>query len=215
MLNGPVGELALLAMPALEWTSVAAGATAGLAVGLLNAWTTAQRERSGQLRQRMLDLADEFIVAFRDAERYARCEEPNEPESARRQRELRLLTARIDLLYGQRSSVAYRAREATQVLEDLFNLLNEPVRDEEDDEEFDSRVWVREQRIEREVAAFMSAAGFTIRSGGRHPAHAWIRPRVLIVRACVFMPGKWRALRTLKTAQARSKEQAGRQRSQC
>jgi hypothetical protein len=145
-------------------------------------------------------------VAFRDAERYARCEEPNEPESARRQRELRLLTARIDLLYGQRSSVAYRAREATQVLEDLFNLLNEPVRDEEDDEEFDSRVWVREQRIEREVAAFMSAAGITIRSGGRHPAHAWIRPRVLIVRACVFMPGKWRALRTLKTAQARSKE---------
>jgi hypothetical protein len=201
-----VGELASLAVPALEWTSVATGAAGGLAVGLLNAWTTAERERSGQLRERMLDLADAFIVAFRDAERCTQYEEPNVAESERLQRELRMLTARIELLYGRRSSVAYHAREATEALEDLSNLLREPGGADVDDEDFDSRVWARKQRIERGATVFMSASGAAIRTGGRHPARAWIKPRMLMARALVFTPKKWRAIRKLKATQARRAE---------
>ncbi|MGH2941793.1 MAG: hypothetical protein ACRDLN_03320, partial [Solirubrobacteraceae bacterium] len=104
-------------MPKLDWTRIAAG---GTAIGLVGAWTGARRSaRDEQLRERMLDVAETFVVLLRAGEQcvlHPHDDEPRFAECLRIQDELWQLVARIELLYGSDSKVLAHASEATGAL---------------------------------------------------------------------------------------------------
>ena len=82
--------------------------------GFVGAWAAARGERSAQLRNRMLDVADAYVVALAETLGFIdwQAERVSTDEAERRLPQIDVLVARIDLLFMPDSAVAEHASEA-------------------------------------------------------------------------------------------------------
>jgi len=153
-------------------------ALAGLLGATIGALLSGRQQRSAQLRDRMLDVALEYVEALREAVPDAPMEP--RPELAGQRAALeraRKWSHRAVLLFGPDSPAGEQAIEAYFATLSAFDHAKQPLDVEErlgDGESTARSIWLADhERIEgsaeRAVDRFAYLAGRAIRSGGRHP----------------------------------------------
>lgn len=158
-------------MAAIDWASVLSGGVVGGAIG---AWAAARRERSTQLRDRMLDVADAYVVTLGETVGFIGwLQKPEIDEAERRLPKLDVLVARIELLFAPDSAVAVHAAEAVlaaRIAIERRRELDKPAdRDSPARSLLENRLDQGLVKAEREYRAFARSASYVIRIGGRHP----------------------------------------------
>jgi hypothetical protein len=175
----------------LRWATIT---TAGTTIGLLTGWTAARRERGRPSSERLLDVAEAYVIVLRSALQcvlYPHDGEPRCAECRQLQGDLWVLIGRIELLYGPESIVAAHAIEATGALGAVEVLAQQDARNGGDPSLRD-RIDAEERRVEREYRAFLQATRAVIRAGGRRPASTGIRARLRAITSPVLGPERRR-----------------------
>jgi hypothetical protein len=180
-------------------TSTLLVAGAGLLGVMIGGLLAGRQQRSGQLRDRMLDVALEYVEALRGALPDA----PDEPRSATASAESDLaraykLSQKALLIFGPDSPAGEQAVEAYFETLTAFDHAQRPLDIEErilDGESTARSIWQHEQeradaRAERSVDEFSVLAGRAIRSGAHHP---WIE-RGRRLRRWIFRSGERRRI---------------------
>jgi hypothetical protein len=171
----------------LKWATIVTG---GTTIGLLSGWTAARRARGRPSSERLLDVAEAYVVVLRAALQcvlYPHDGEPRLTECRRLQGDLWVLVARIELLYGPESIVAGHAIEAIGALGAVEVLAQQDARNG-GDLSLRERIDAEERRVEGEYRAFLQATRAVIRAGGRRPAGIGIRARVGAIRSSALGP---------------------------
>jgi hypothetical protein len=144
-------------------------ALAGTTIGLVGGWTAARRQHGGLSSERLLDVAEAYVIILREALQcvlYPHDGEPRFAECRRLQGELWVLISRIELLYGRESRVARHAIEATGALAAVEVLVGRDTHTE-GDPSLRNCIDAEEASVEREYRAFLDATRAAIRAGRR------------------------------------------------
>ena len=154
----------------------------------------ARRQRVWRPQERLLDVAEAYVIALRAALQcvlYPHDGQPRFTECRRLQGELWVLISRIELLYGPGSSVAVHAAEATGALAAVEVLARRDAHTE-GDPSLRHRIEAEEASVEREYRAFLRAVRTVMRAGGRCPAGTGIRARLRAIRSSAPGPERRR-----------------------
>ncbi|HWO15338.1 MAG TPA: hypothetical protein VNM89_01330 [Solirubrobacterales bacterium] len=205
-------------------TATSIAALAGLFGAVIGGLLAGRQQRSAQLRDRMLDVALEYVEVLHAAVPDV-LDEPqpkNSTTHAVLERAHRL-SHRAVLLFGPDSAAGEQATRAYFATLFFFEHAHQPLEIEERvrggesiAREIAQGIWLAdhqqaEAEAERAVHCFSTLAGRSIRSGGRHP---WLDQGRRMRRGIFQTPGGRRVMRELREVSAQIREHEGRVKKQ-
>lgn len=179
-------------------------ALSGLLGATIGGLLAGRQQRSAQLRDRMLDVALDYVEALREAVSGAPVEPmPEDPVAKDALERAYRLSHRAMLLFGPDSPAGEQAVEAYFDTLQAFDHAQEPLDIDERIEDGAARatqIWTAdheevEGQAERTVDRFAVLAGRAIRSGSRHP---WLDHGRRVRRWLFQSPSRRRAMRELR-----------------